>query len=211
PAGRALAVLLHQRQHRLHERAVVLVRGGVRFVAADVQVRPRSQLGDLTDDVLDEAVGDVQVDAQRAVTDLGVGARRHRFAVAVQLAVDGQRGVGVTGHVDLRHDRDVPALGVGDPVGVVLLGQVTTADPAHAGAFATTFRRQPGPRVDLDAPALVVGQVQMQVVDLVVGDLVDVGLDLVRGVEVPGDVQHRVAAGEAWGVGYPVGRQGADP
>lgn len=60
--------------------------------------------------------------------------------------------------------------------------------------------RQARPGVDGDAPALVVAEVQMQLVDLVQGELVDVALDLVDGEEVPGDVQHGAPPAVARGV-----------
>src|SRR4029077_822378 len=51
--------------------------------------------------------------------------------------------------------------------------------------------------VDGDPPALVVGQVQVEVVDLVAGHLVDVALDLRDGEEVPRDVEHGAPVGQA--------------
>jgi hypothetical protein len=102
----------------------------------------------------------------------------------------------VTGHVDLGHDRDVPGGRVPDQVPVVGLGQVAGTGAVDAGAGSAADRGQPRPAVDLDPPALVVRQVQVQMIDLEPADLVDVRLDLVRRVEVPRDVQHRPAVCE---------------
>src|SRR5690606_17674330 len=198
PAERTFAVLLHDRHHALHERAVILRRRRPCLVPADVQVRSGRQFRDLTDDVVHELVGDLLVDAQGAVADLDVGARWRGDAVAVQFRVRGQRGVGVSRHVDLRDDGDVPLGGVGDDVAVVVLGEVTAAHTVDTGARSTAHGGEFGPAFDLDAPALVVRQVDVQVVDLVARDFVDVGLDLIKRVEVARDVEHGAAVGEPW-------------
>lgn len=51
--------------------------------------------------------------------------------------------------------------------------------------------------LDLDAPALVVGEVQVEDVQLVGGQQVQVAQDVVLGQEVPGDVEHHAAPAEA--------------
>ena len=193
PAVRGLAVLGDQRQDPLLEGQIVRFGGGVRLVAADVQVRPGGHRGQLTDDVLDEPVRDLLGDAQRAVADRGVGARRRRDPVAGQFRVRHLGGVDVSGHVDLGHDRHVLRGRVPDQVLVLGLGEVTAALAVDAGARRAADRGEPRPAVDLDAPALVVGEVQVQVVDLEGADLVDVPLDLVRacGSAVPGRASRR--------------------
>lgn len=118
-------------------------------------------------------------------------------AVAVEFGVRGLGGVGVAGHVDLGDDRDVAGGGVADDGRVVGLGEVSGADAVDAGAGAAADGGQARPGVDLDAPSLVVGQVQVQVVDFVLAEQVDISGDLVDGVEVPGEVEHGAAVGEA--------------
>ena len=49
----------------------------------------------------------------------------------------------------------------------------------------------------MDAPALVVGEVQVQGVELQSRGAVDVGLDGLDGEEVARDVEHHAAVGEA--------------
>lgn len=78
-----------------------------------------------------------------------------------------------------------------DDLLVVGLGVVTAGAAADLGGAAVRGQARPG--VDGYAPALVVTEVQVQLVDLVKGQLVDVPLDLVDGEEVPGDVEHRAA------------------
>ncbi len=137
----------------------------MRLVAADVNVRARGQRGQLADHVVQEAVGDLLVDAQRAEADLDAGVERWGDAVAVQLRIRGQRGVGVAGQVDLRHDVDVAAAGVLDQLCVLGLRVVAAGVAVHGRAAAVLGQLRP--RLDHQPPALVVGQVQMQPVQLV--------------------------------------------
>ncbi len=98
-------------------------------------------------------------------------------------------------HVDLGNDRDEPLGRVGDESRVVVLRVEAARAAADLGRAAEL--RELRPRVDLDAPPLVVGQVQMQVVELEQRELVEVVLDLLHGEEVAGDIEHRAAVGEA--------------
>src|SRR6202042_3280272 len=52
----------------------------------------------------------------------------------------------------------------------------------------------------LDPPALVIGEVQVQTVQLEGGERVDQGQDLALGEEVPGDVEVGAAPGQGGGV-----------
>src|SRR5690606_25604918 len=121
--------------------------------------------------------------------------RPARSTVATELRVGGQGRLRVAGHVDLRHDRHAAPLGVAHDRGVLAPAEPATLAPVDLGSAADggQFR----PLADRDPPALVVGQVQVQIVDLVPGDPVDVPLDGVGVEEVPGDVQHRAAVGVA--------------
>ena len=194
PGEHGLAVRRDDLLRLVHERLVVGRRGGRRLVPADVDVRPGGDRGQFTDDVVEEPVRDRQADAQRAEAHVGTGVQRRGLAVAVEFGVRGQRRVHVPRHVDLGYDRDVAGLRVRHDVGVVRLG----VEPARVAVDGRTAadRREPGPGVDDDAPALVVGQVQVEVVHLVQRDLVDVPLDLRHREEVPRDVQHGAPVGE---------------
>ena len=152
------------------------------------------QRADFPDDVVDELVGDVLVDAERAEADADAGVEIGRLAVAVQLGVRRQRGVGVAGHVDLGHDGDVAVGCVLDELRERLL-RVEAASGAAHGRAAAVFR-QVRPGLDLDAPALIVGEMQVQAIDLVHRDQVDVPLHVVRTEEVARHVEHRAAPRE---------------
>ena len=133
--------------------------------------------------------------------DVHPGIERRGLPVACELRVRGERGVDVPRHVDLGHDRHVPLGGVADDVGVLRLGVVPALVAAHRRLAAV--RREPRPLRDRDPPALVVGQVQVQAVELVERDQVDEPLDVAYRPEVPGDVEHRAAPGEARSVADP--------
>jgi len=110
----------------------------------------------------------------------------------------------VPGNVDLGHHRDVAVLRVPDDPLVVLLAVEAAAATAHLAAAAVAGQLRP--TVDRDPPSLVIGQVQVQDVQLVERDQVDVALDLVDAEEVPGDVEGGAAPGEPRTVHDPHGR-----
>src|SRR5690606_19568282 len=113
----------------------------------------------------------------------------------------------VAGHVELGHHHDVAFAGVGDDVADLVLGvpAAVRAGLAGIGVGAGLAGRDPAAadlhqlRVlrDLDPPALVVGQVPVQYVELVPGHRVDQLLDLVDRLEVPCRVEHQPAPGKA--------------
>jgi hypothetical protein len=53
------------------------------------------------------------------------------------------------------------------------------------------------PRRDVEPPPLIVGEVEMEAVDLVERDQIDVPLDLVHLHEMTGDIQHRAPPWES--------------
>jgi hypothetical protein len=108
------------------------------------------------------------VHAERAEADVDTGIRRRRLAVAIQIRIRGERGVGVARHVDLGHDGHKPILSVFDDLPVLLLRVKAACSTANFGA-AAMFRKV-GPGFHFDPPSLVVGQVQMQSVQLVQRD-----------------------------------------
>ncbi len=113
----------------------------------------------------DEPVHAVARRAERVRRTADARERLGRRAIAAEIRIRQQRGVAVSRHVDLRHDRDVARLRIGDDVGVLLL-RVEAAGPA-ADLRLSADRGEVRPRLDLDAPPLIVGEMQVQPVDLV--------------------------------------------
>ena len=114
--------------------------------------------------------------------------------------------VAMAGNVDLGDDRDAERRGAGDE-GPHVPGRI---DPAVAGEAAAEERRdgeavaaprrdrrELGIAGDVEPPALVVAEVEVEHVQLVPGEAVDEPRDLVRRIELPGDVEMRATEGEA--------------
>ena len=189
------------RDHRgstAHEREEVVVGGAHRFVAADVDQlaghRSRSVVH-----VSEQFVGGLPVGAHRHLADAGVVVQRRGDAVTAQLRVGAQRGRRVPRGVELGDDLDEPVGGVADDPGVV------RRRVEAAGTALDVVRRahlgEQRPRRHHQPPPLVVAQVEVEVVDLVQRHQVDVAEHRLDREEVPGDVEHRAAVGEAGPVG----------
>ena len=189
---------------------VILLLGEPRhFVAADVEVRRRRRGGDLAHDVADELVDAVARRAERVRRTADARERLRRRAVAAQIRVRDERRVAVPRHVDLGHDRDVARPRVRDDVGVLLL-RVEAAAPA-ADLRLSADRREVRPRLDLDAPALIVGEMQMQAIDLVQRERSMKRFTSSRAEEMARDVEHRAAPLEARHVDDVRGRHDEPP
>ena len=195
PPDHPLAMRAHDGLDAPEEVHVVLRRGGLRLVAADVEVRPGRQRSDLSDDVVDEPIGQLLTDAQRAEADLDTRVESGRDAVAAQLRVRRQRGVRVPGQVDLGHDGDVAGGRVRDELRVLALRVGASRAAPHLGAPPVPRQLRPG--ANREPPALIVREVQVQPVQLVESHQVDEPLDVGDPEEVPRDVEHRAAPDEA--------------
>jgi len=185
--------------------------GLIDLVAADMDERPWEEADDLRQDILQEFVRAVVAGAED-VGDRPIASRRHRErpSRAGELGIGRERGFGVAGHLDLRHDRDEAGGGVGDDLADVVLGVKAAVGRRFTGllglagvpvlVFAVDA---PSPDfgearvfLDLDPPALVVGQVPMEGIELVHGEDVDPALDELLRKEVTRTVEHAAAPGE---------------
>ena len=95
--------------------------------------------------------------------------------------------------------RIIPA--VGNPVVFGRSTQIAHERLLADGALAC----QVGIFLDLDTPALVVGQMEMEPVEFMHGQNVDEGLHILHGHEMPADVEHRAAIAE---IGFVLHRHG---
>ena len=89
----------------------------------------------------------------------------------------------MSGDINLGHYLDMALGGIGNDAAQVIVRVMLAAGQA-------------GVALDVDAPALVVGEVQLQHVVLILGHLVDEELDILHGKEVAGGVEHEGAAGK---------------
>jgi hypothetical protein len=170
----------------------------VGLVAADVEELAWCERRDLGEYVANEPVREVGVRVERGEADVDARVRL-RPPPARQLRIRTQRRMGVARRIDLRHDGDESLGRVADDPAVVVL-RVEAAGVAADRAAAAVLG-QPRPTVDRQSPALVVGEVQMQHVELVRGEMVDHPADVVDAEEVTGDVEHRATPCEARAVG----------
>ena len=123
-----------------------------------------------------------------------------------EFRIRGHRGLRMPGGVDLRDDGDVAFRCIAHHVADLVLGVVAairTRFPvaAHAaiarGNAAAADLGQLRISLDLDAPALVVGQVPVEGVELVQRHRVEQLLDFIHGLEMARRIQHQSAPGEA--------------
>src|SRR5690606_27568043 len=127
---------------------------------ADVHVRPGRPGGDRGEDLGEEGVGARQVGEQAAEADVGPGVGGRGLARRRELTARVERRVDVAGDVHLGDDGDPARRRVGHDPGQVL-GRVPATTVAVDGGPPRDLGEL-GPGGDLDPPALVVGQVQVQ-------------------------------------------------
>ena len=189
---------------------VVLPGRGGRLVTADVEHLAGEQRCDFRKDVLGELNGALVGHVEHVGADTAGGPHAVRAAgVTAELGIGSHGGSQVAGHLDLGHNGDVERLGVGHHVldfllrvevgSVLLVGPVlavlevgvprVAARGGHGGQF--------GVLLHLDAPALVVRQVPVEMVHLVVGHQAEHLLDFIDREEVAAHVEHEASVGEA--------------
>ncbi len=198
PADRLLSGCVRDAQSARDEAPVVIESGLVRFVSADVDVRPWRDRGDVPEDVLDELVHLLRVGVERREPHLGAVVLRDLHTGRRELGVGDECGVGMPGQVDLGHDGDVTGCRIADEL-LVVLGREKAA-VAAADLRRRTAAGELRPARNLQPPALIIGEVQMQVVELERGHTVDDAPDGLRAEEVPRDVEHDSAVRVAWGI-----------
>ncbi len=126
-------------------------------------------------------------------------------AGAAQFGVGGQGRQRMSGHLDLRHDGDVPGRRIGHNRADLGLGVKTGMGHAVmlAGKTARGARpprahlRQPGVALDFDAPALVFGQMPMQHVHFLQRQQVQHAQNAGLALEMPPFVEHVPAPAKA--------------
>ncbi|CAM5227213.1 hypothetical protein STENM36S_07347 [Streptomyces tendae] len=197
-------------------RAPFPLRGGD-LVPADVHVRRGEDVHHLVQDGAEE-VQDVLAGAQDVLAH--APARPHvqsAGGVGAQLGVGGQGGADVPrhaglrqyAHAPLRRVRDqVPQLGTGVGAAVRHAVEPVAARGAHHRLRAPAADLgEPGTGGHRHPPALVVGEVEVEDVQLVQREQVDVAPQIGHRLEVPGHVEHGTAPGVAGYVGDLHGRQ----
>ena len=121
-----------------------------------------------------------------------------RASGASQLRISREGSEHVTRQVDLRDDNDPQRLGVGDHLADLVLGVISAiADTIVGGEVLSdhgtvaegSYLGELGVFLNLNPPALVLGEVPVQAVELVYRHDIEVLLDLFDGEEMPGAVK----------------------
>ncbi len=180
----------------LRHRTLLPARLG-RLVAADVDIRRREQRDDFVQHVLQEREG-LLGRAEDIVEHAPGGAGLERSRRAAQFRIGGERGQRVAGHFDFRDHRDVQPGRVGDHLAHLVLRVETAVWLAVAVGLPALSADLGQARValDLDAPALVIGEMPMEPVELVVRHPIQHLLDQGDRELVAGHVQVHAAIGE---------------
>ena len=178
------------------------------LVAADVDVPAREDVEDLLPEVEDHRECRI-LEIQHLVEDAERGGRLvPGLRVVAELGVRGQQGRHVSGELDLGHDRDATVRGVPDQGAELVLAVEPAVRRTVSGCLGGSAGLAP-PAGDLgesrialrlEPPALVVGQMQVEGVELVQGEQVDEPVHIAERHEVPAGVQVHPAPAEAWPV-----------
>ena len=167
------------------------------LIAADVDVLRREQVHDLDEHVLQQPERRFLAGTQ-VIRGIFTAHRRngiHRFA-------------GMAGHLDFGHDSHVVLRSISDDFPDVVLGEIAAVSaligvsaliPLSPGVThpPSGLRRQFRVRLDLQAPAGRIGQMEMEHIELDLRKRIDLLEDELLVPEMPGDVQHDAPPGEA--------------
>lgn len=179
------------------------------LVAADVDELAGEEVKDFGEDVLQEADG-LFFGVKDVLENAPLGSDFDLGAEVAEFGIGGNGGLGMAGHFDFGHHVDVSLGGILHHVANVLLG--VEAAVGGAVVLAITISAEHGflalaadfgelrILLDLDSPALVVGEVPVERVQLVHRHEVDEAVDFALLHKVAGGVEHESAPLEAGGV-----------
>ena len=167
------------------------------FVAADVEILAGEELHHFVNDILQEGEHPLLAGAHHHVLHAPDNARCGGFSAAGEFGIGGNGGQFVAWDFQFGHHLNVSLAGVFHDFANLLLGVESLMDGAVTLHAARAHLGQARILLDFDAPALVFGQVPMQVVNLVGGQHVYLTLHGIDRQEVATGVEHHAAIGEA--------------
>ena len=159
----------------------------------------RKDSGKFGDHRADKRHGRLAAAAQNVLRTAPAGHRLIGPAGAAKLRTACQRRQKVTGHVHLRHNLDLAGPGIGDQINQFVTGieerTVLFAVGRPYLAFSAGGAGHGQLRIagNWKPPSLIVGQMQMQTIELVSGHHVDETFQFVDCTEVTGDINHYAA------------------
>ena len=161
--------------------------------------------GQLLDDVFEHHVVLLAAHADDVVR-LALHAAEFLVVLAHHFGIGNGQGFGVARKVEFGNDLDVAFGGISHDLLEILLGikaaialfpRIVSRHQGLVGAAPGADLCQAGILLDLDPPAVVVGQVPVELVDLVIGQEIEVAQDVFLVEEGAGNVEHAAAPGEA--------------
>ena len=176
------------------------------LVAPDMDVFRREEVRHFGQDVLQEDHRLFLADVEDLVRDAPFGANLVGTCAAAQFRVGGQRRDHVAGKVDLGDDGDAQFVRVCDDVPDLVLGVVSAVADAvvalpvlgdHRAVAEGADLREFGIALELDAPALVLGQMPVEAVELVHRHDVEVAFHFRYAEEMASAVEVRTPVAEA--------------
>ena len=182
----------------------------INLVTADMDVFRRKEFADFAQNVGQQCVVFLASHAPSRTVIVSVGRNRVGRIVATDFRMNGCDVAAVAGQIDFGDDFYIAYGCVIDQFTYLRLREITAVffvpfavDGSYGRVAAPESADfgQFGVRFDFDAPALVVGQVEVQFVDAVVGQQVDEPSDCIGTLPCAGDVEHHSPIGKPRSVG----------
>ncbi len=176
------------------------------LVATQMDIGCREEFCQFVDDVFQKTIDLVVARTENVVEHAPVGTYLVGAARTTQFRICRQRRQHVAGHIDLGNDGDMALLGVGHNLADVVLREIATVRGVFVDAGITAYdrpvahrshRRQLRPTLHLYAPALVVGQMEMQRIHSVQRHHVQILLHHILAEKVARHIQVHSPVGKA--------------
>ena len=166
---------------------------------------------DLIEHTLCELKGLLLARTEYLVENAPVGLHLIRAARAAQVGIGSQCSLHVSGHIDLGNDRDEAVGSIGHNLAYLVLRVVSAialvvvearVAPHHRALAPGAHLGEPWVFLDFHAPSLVVGDMEMEGIDMVQRQHVEILLHEVDAKEVAAHVEMHPTIGKPWFVGH---------
>ena len=188
PSDEGFVVFLHDILYPVHEVDIVFFFGGQCLIPAHVQIGSWSHFSQFPDNIVHKFIHSLTSCAQGTESDLDAGIQIIGSGIAFQFWVGSDGSIGMAWPVDLRDNGNESALGIVYDFFVLLLGIKSTLSSSNF--CASSIFGQSGPGVNLNPPALIISQMEMEHIQLECSQQVDVSLDFFYSAEMAGYIQH---------------------
>ena len=188
------------------------------FIATDMDVFSRKQVAHFCEYVFEKLECRFLADAKYLFTYPPASPNLIILTLTSELGIAGQSGLGMSGHFDFRNDCYLACCGISNnvtnlllciksPMGntVILLTMIVMSDDAFlslradAGEFGIT--------ANFDSPALIVGQMPVEIINFMHADKIDKRFYLFNGEKVTATIQMCTSISETGPIFYAKGRE----